>query len=358
MANRRKESVHCVGTGFIALDVIRTAVADNVTLERRHAGGSCGNVLAILSYLGLRASAVGRIGDDRAGEELVADLRGRNVNVKFLVTEDERRTPIVIQESFIDSRGRARHRFSRECPVCGATMPGYRPLLASDAGSVAAALPEHGLFFFDRVAPGALALARASRKRGALVVFEPSGVKDQDLFIECLRVSHVLKYSHERLSDIGALVARARPTVEVETLGAEGLRYRMLKSDRVSGWHRLAALPAPSIRDAAGSGDWCTAGFMFRVAGGVTSVATRLNDPGIVGEGLRFGQSLAALNCAFDGARGLMYEMGRAAALRAATRLLKRGMPTMPHASPQPIVKVRPSHNCEVCTSDLRAARA
>src|SRR5262245_56199517 len=130
MATRRNASMRCVGTGFIALDVIRTAVAENVTLERRHAGGSCGNVLAILSYLGMRASAVGRIGDDRAGEELVADLRGRNVNVRFLLAESDRRTPIVIQESFVDSRGRARHRFSRECPVCGATMPGYRPLLA------------------------------------------------------------------------------------------------------------------------------------------------------------------------------------------------------------------------------------
>lgn len=358
MATRRNTSVRCVGTGFIALDVIRTAVADNVTLERRHAGGSCGNVLAILSYLGLRASAVGRIGDDRAGDELVADLRGRNVNLEFLVAETGRRTPIVIQESFVDARGRARHRFSRACPLCGATMPGYRPLLVSDASNVAAALPAHKLFFFDRVAPGALDLARASRERGALVVFEPSGIKDERLFVECLRVSHVLKYSHERLSGICPLVARARPALEIETLGAEGLRYRMHKSDPMSSWHRLPALPAPSIRDAAGSGDWCTAGFMSRVASDAASVTSRLDDPTFVVDGLRFGQALAALNCAFDGARGLMYAMGRAEALKEVRRLLTRGTAALPQASAPPTATSHSDRRCGVCASDLRAARA
>src|SRR5688572_8995816 len=148
--------MRCIGTGFIALDIIRSALDQSTTIERRHAGGSCGNVLAILSYLGVEATAVGRIGDDPAGGELLADLRRCKVDVKLLSAEQGRRTPIVIQETFVDSRGRARHRFSRACPVCGTTMAGYRPLLTADVDNIAEALPTHDIFFFDRVAPGTL----------------------------------------------------------------------------------------------------------------------------------------------------------------------------------------------------------
>ena len=180
----------------------------NTTLERRHAGGSCGNVLAILSYLGMRATAVGRIGADPAANEVRADLQQWKVDLKLLAPEPGCRTPIVVQESYLDAKGRPKHRFSRECPVCGARMPAYRPLLVADVGEIVAALAPHGCFFFDRVAPGVLELAKRSRQQGALVVFEPSGVKDERLFVECLRAAHVFKYSHERLSGIDHLLQR------------------------------------------------------------------------------------------------------------------------------------------------------
>ncbi len=358
MPRRAGSVVRCVGTGFVALDIIRSALDESTTLERRHAGGSCGNVLAILSYLGVNASAVGRIGDDPAGSELLADLRRSKVDVKFLVAEQGRRTPIVIQETFVDARGRARHRFSRACPVCGATMPGYRPLLAADVSEVAAGLPAHSLFFFDRVAPGTLELARRSRDQGALVVFEPSGIKDEKLFVECLRVAHVLKYSHERLSGLDALVSRVRLPIEIETLGADGLRVRMRTSGRISAWKHLASLPAPSIRDSAGSGDWCTAGFLARIGGAEADPVARLEDLDVVVDGLQFGQALAALNCSFDGARGLMYATGRAGALRAAERLLAHDVPMLPQDSLPSPAGPRSDRACAVCATDLHAVHA
>jgi len=349
--------MRCVGTGFIALDIIRAALDENTTLERRRAGGSCGNVLAILSYLGVAASAVGRIGDDVAGVELLADLRRWKVDVRFLVAEPERRTPRVIQETFVDARGRARHRFSRACPVCGATMPGYRALLAAEAAPVADALPAHGLFFFDRVSPGTLDLARRSRQQGALVVFEPSGIKDEGLFVECLRASHVLKYSHEWLSGLDALVNQARVPVEIETLGVEGLRFRACKSGRTGAWQHLAALQAPSIRDTAGSGDWCTAGFLARATDDEGWVG-RLGDTKVVADCLRFGQALAALNCSYDGARGLMYAVDRRGVLKAAEQLLARAVPKLPRDSSPPPERPRSARACDVCTSDVKAPHA
>jgi fructokinase len=351
MSNKNGTAVHCVGTGFVVLDIIRNALDESTTFERRHAGGSCTNVLAILSYLDVGASVVGRIGDDVAGVELLADLRRCKVDVRFLAAEAGQRTPIVIQETFVDARGRARHRFSRACPVCGATMAGYRPLLVDDVFRVADALPRHTLFFFDRVAPGNVELARRSREQGALVVFEPSGVKNEDLFVECLRVSHVLKYSHERLSGLDALVGRARPTLEVETLGAEGLRFRLCRSGRAMKWKHLPALQASSIRDSAGSGDWCTAGFLARVGTISEDPVARLQDAEAVVSDLRFGQALAALNCSYDGARGMMYAVSRSGVMKATEQVLARDIPKLPQELPPPHSGPRSDRTCAVCTA-------
>jgi fructokinase len=349
MRNNSK-SLTCVGTGFIVLDLIRQALERNTTIERRYAGGSCGNVLAILSYLGVHSQAIGRIGDDAAGKELLADLRHWKVDVSRLVSEANRRTPMVIQEIFVDARGRSRHRFSRECPVCGATMPAYRPLLISEVKELAKALPSHGLFFFDRVSPGNLELARHSREQGALIVFEPSGIKDEKLFVECVNTAHVFKYSHERLDGIESLTKRTSVPLEIETRGEEGLRFRIRKASRTNAWHALSAIKAPKVVDTVGSGDWCTAGLLASVAAEPDPIEA-LQDAETTSKCLRYGQALAALNCGYEGARGLMYSATRAVATKAVERLLADGIAALPKASPM----AASNQSCVVCTATAHA---
>lgn len=297
----------CVATGFIVLDVIRHAVSMMET-ELRHAGGSCGNVLAILAYLGWNANAVGRIGNDYVGHELVADLANWHVNTSHLRVEADKWTPVVIQENYTDAHGRPRHRFCRVCPDCGARLPAYRPVLASEAAAIASTLPAHAVFYIDRIAPGTVELARRSRNTGALVVFEPSGVKDERLFTECLRAAHVVKYANDRIQGIHDAVARANVPIEIETLGANGLRFRMQRNGRLGSWHEVPAFPAPELRDAAGAGDWTTAGFIDTLMRQDWSVENVIHDADAVMHAIRRGQAFAALNCGFYGARGLMYE--------------------------------------------------
>lgn len=304
---REPQTRTCVGTGFIVLDVIRNGLAGGTT-EKRFAGGSCGNVLTILSYFGWTANAVGRIGDDHAGRELLRDLRKWGVQTGWLRVEIGRGTPVVVQENYLDAQGRPRHRFARSCPLCGASLPTYRPLLRNDVEALSSQLPPHTVFFFDRVAPGTLELARKSKARGALVVFEPSGIKDERLFAECLRASHVVKYSHERIEGVHELVASTKVPIEIKTLGAQGLRLRMGTQGRAGSWLDLPAFPAPELLDAAGSGDWCTAGLIQHLlSNNSVPINDLLSNTDAVVAATRFGQALAALNCSFEGARGLMY---------------------------------------------------
>ncbi len=346
MDSPASRSSTCVGTGFIALDIIRRAVNEATVLERRHAGGSCGNVLAILAHLGLRSAAVGRIGKDSAGRELIADLQRVGVDTTHLVEEDLRATPVVLQNTFVDARGDVRHRFSRECPLCGSTMPAYRPLLVRDVAHVADDLPAPTICYFDRASPGTVEFARHAREVGALVVFEPSGINDERLFGRALGVAHVVKYANNRLRDLGSVAIVAAPPLEVRTQGSRGLEFRTRQGGRTSSWHHLPSFAVTGVRDTAGAGDWCTAGFLLHATTQFDSPLAAISDPDAIERCLRFGQALAALNCLYDGARGLMYAANDTRIRAAVQSLLSNSAPRLPEGPP---AVQQAAHSCLSC---------
>ncbi|MBI2266242.1 MAG: carbohydrate kinase [Armatimonadetes bacterium] len=297
-----------VGTGLIALDVVIEAEA------RRGpwmwTGGTCGNVLTILSYLGWQAFPVARLNGDPASRRVEDDLARWGVRLEFAKTSPGSRTSIVVHRIAKTATGLPFHRFSWTCPNCGAWLPGYKAVLASAAENVALQLGTPQIFFLDRVSRGALLLAKACAEKGALVFFEPSGFGEPRLFKEALALAHILKYSHERVKAFNSLENGAGPLVEIETLGAEGLRYRSrIAGARTDGWTRLEAYDIADLKDAGGAGDWCTAGIIHVIAQRGLSGVMKTRLPQLA-DALRFGQALAAWNCGYDGARGGMYAVG------------------------------------------------
>lgn len=308
-----------VGTGLIALDVVLDG-ADPAHILPVTAGGTCGNVLAILSYLGWQAFPVTRLGDDAAARRIRQDLARWGVRLDFASSGPSSATPVYIQRMRRDASGMPSHTFLRVCPLCGRRLPGYQPIVLTAAMDVAMHMGYPIVFFMDRVSPGVLALANVSRARGAIIVFEPSGVGDPRLFREAVSLAHILKYSHERMErrdDDGAA-----PSLEIQTLGREGLRYRhKIGSTRMGAWRHVSSFRIARLVDSAGSGDWCTAGVIHALGrSGLTSFlktnSYRLH------EALLFGQALAAWNCGFMGARGGMYELGWEDAQQAVGRII------------------------------------
>jgi len=230
-----------------------------------------------------------------------------------VTTKDDGSTPIIIHRIFRTSAGELRHSFSWRCPGCGSHLPGYKPVLSVAAEELANALPSTRVFFFDRVSRGALQLAKASVDLGAVVVFEPSGVGDPTMFREAWSLSHVIKYSHERLRDIADLdlkrSERDSVLLEIETLGGDGLRFRSrLPKSKTTGWRHVNALTPLVFKDAAGAGDWCTAGVLNSLArAGLSQLRTTTSEE--LKTALRYGQALASWSCGFDGARGGMYQV-------------------------------------------------
>ena len=156
-----------------------------------------------MSFLGWRSYPIARIGDDPAGSRILEDLKRFSVRTKFVQRSETIGTPIVIESIQSTTSGKPRHKFLWTCPTCGSSYPGYQSIRGQEGRLLAEKLPPASVYFFYRVSRGALELAHASAKRGAVIVFEPSGVKDKGPFEEAIKVSHIVKYSHERLRSIG-----------------------------------------------------------------------------------------------------------------------------------------------------------
>lgn len=293
-----------VGTGRLTLDVIVRAEGGQ---PRSQAGGTCGNVLANLAYLGWSAYPLTDLGDDDPGARFCRDLTRWGVRLDLIRTFADQETPVIIHHIRQTDAGPV-HSFSSRCPFCARKLRYYEPVPEAGVRERLSAVPPAAVCFFDRDSEGAFALTRHCAERGALVVFEPNYAGRETMFGAALPLVHVLKVSGEKLAGLVDRLPHQPPLV-IETNGAQGLRY--LDSRRGPGtWRTLSAFPVPVVRDAGGSGDWCTAGLLHLLGRGGLAGFQRASDVAVTAA-LRFGMALAAWNCAFEGARGGVYMVER-----------------------------------------------
>jgi sugar/nucleoside kinase (ribokinase family) len=308
-----------VGTGLVALDVI---LSQSSAPPRVAAGGTCGNVMTILGFLGWESYPVARLGEDAAAELIVNDLSRYGVRLDFARCKPGGRTATVIESIGRNVAGESRHRFGFRCPLCGARYPGYQAVCAKSMLGVIEQIRKPAVCFVDRLSRGALMLAKASAAQGALVVFEPSANSDPRLFGEAMGLAHIVKYSASRANDVGAMWKKSTVLVEIETCGHEGLRFRSrLPGGERAGWRRVEAYSVAEVLDSAGCGDWCTACVIDKIGQqGVAGLSTA-TDASLI-QALKFGQAAAAWNCGFEGARGGMECVNRAGFEAEARRIM------------------------------------
>jgi len=318
----RKPAPVSVGAGFLALDWLLVG-KNPVRSTKRSAGGSFGNVMAILAYLGWKSFPVARLGTDTYAQSLLDDLVEFKVQTDFIQRAGKGATPVIIVRVAEAPDGTQRSRFEWRHPTSGERLPSHRPYPRFLAQRVAEDLPEANVFYFDRAEPGSLWLATEMKRRGAVVFFEPSSYKNERIFTACMSVSDIVKYSADRIAEPPRNPDCPSPRLEIQTLGAQGLRFRLKDGLHQPGpWRTLPAFPVANLKDATGCGDWCSAGLIHQLGNTSHSGFLRLREASIV-EGLRVGQALAAINCAFEGARGPMYALSSDEMLAQAKEILK-----------------------------------
>jgi sugar/nucleoside kinase (ribokinase family) len=302
-------SPRIAGAGLLALDVIISEPDRTDALT--FAGGTCGNVLSILSFLRWTATPIGFIGDDPAGNRVLADLATIGVQAAHLIQRAESNTPVFVQRLERTEDGRAKHSFANatNCPHCGHPLAEDFPHAKIGATPIQRfPQPERiDVFFMDRLSEDILSLAESARERGALVFYEPSAKTDTRYWQDAFDLVDIVKYSADRFTTeelAPSIMRKTRNLWEVQTAGANGLRYRKhgAHATRSVPWTNSAAIPATRVVDTCGAGDWCSAGLIH----GLLPFA-KTRDSVSFAWAVQFGQLLAAWACAFVGARGAMY---------------------------------------------------
>jgi len=292
-----------LAAGYVPLDIV--SYRGDVW---HAAGGTAGNVAALLGFLGWTASLVADLGNDRAGRLARRDLSRAKVSVDLVRLRSTVVTPRLVHEI-----SATRHRYLFRCPSCGQALPRSRPLKAERARELVSLRAAPDVFFFDRVNAGTLILAEHFFSLGSVVVFEPSRPAPHELTRRAVTSAHLIKHADNRQVGLDHVVA-PRGQVRVVTSGPRGARFSIGGGQ----WHQSPSFSYPVV-DAGGAGDWTTAGLIH---------ALPLRDDRTlrtVGDALRWAQALAAVSCGAPGARGLAQRQSAEAVLQATDFLEQRG---------------------------------
>lgn len=346
-ANKKTPAVY--GAGLIALDIVISA--DPKVPIYGWAGGTCGNILTILSFLGWNSYPIARFGKDIASSRVKRDMETWGVQMAHAHLSPTADTPIITQVILKESDGSVSHKFSWKCPICSSWLPGYKPVTVTPIKEILADITSPQVFFFDRLSRGALVAAQHCREKGAVVVFEPSSVGNLDMLAEAFEVSHIVKYSSERYKgELATVSKKFPPMLEIQTVGEEGIIFKSrLPNAQQTEWKHLAAFVPKEIKDTCGCGDWTTAGIIFALCEQGYSGFQKLSRNELV-EGLNLGQAYAAWNCAFEGARGGMYRAEK----QAIEKEIKQILSGKPAKIPFPLKALNKNHKVsheDVCPS-------
>lgn len=301
---RKQKKTRLVAAGFFALDIVFGLEDPS---PRFYAGGTCGNVVAGLAFLGWETTPIARLANDVAGEFVRRDLKRWGVSTDLMGLEPSAATPVVIEKIQVSKNGVPKHRFLWNCPDCSSYFPPFKAVLRTQVESLKDDISCPEVFFADRVSRSTVELARHFAGKGSLVYFEPSAAGDAKLFREMLQLCDVLKYSAQRARSFSELLRPHKAQLEVETQGEDGLRFRTRRA--FGSWQSVPAYEV-RMKDSAGSGDWTSAGLIAALLADGKEALERAGKQHIVSS-LEHAQAIAALNCQYEGPRGAMYQMTR-----------------------------------------------
>jgi sugar/nucleoside kinase (ribokinase family) len=341
--NTIKKTPTCVGAGLVALDVIMNGNPEAPV--KIFAGGSCGNVLSILSFLGWTSLPIARLKKDVASDKLLADLKKWKVKTTLVSTTEDGSTPIIIQRIKEDKLGNLTHRFEFRNPDNGEWLPRYKPVLSADVPEFTGKQGKAEVFYFDRVNRAALDLATFYKEKGATIFFEPSSFSEEKQFEEALSIADIIKFSGERIGDYAKRFPIQKASLEIETLGENGVRFRFGLDKKTKNWKSVPTYKISHFMDAAGAGDWTSAGIISSLCANGANGFKKVSEKKVI-SAIKYGQALGAANCLFDGARGIMYNLPKTR-IDALINLLQQSK------KPVPAQKVKKIKYKNVSISDL-----
>lgn len=292
----------CVGAGLVSLDVL---IWDGKRIPvAYYVGGTCGNVMMILSHMGWDSYPIARLDGTRDTDRLLTDMKKHGVHTDYITTLDGK-TPVIVQRNFISKDGIPTHKFESRNGQ-GHFYLDFKPLTVKQADAVIEQIsfvPK--VFFFDRVAPAILELATAFKEKGSVVFFEPSSKGIVKLFKQCMEVSDIVKFADQRIKEVSEFDGVSDKLI-IQTQGAKGLIYRLN-----SEWIHLEPMMNDNVVDTAGAGDWTAAALISELFKDKTIKNVRDFSASEIENALNEAQKVGARSCSYEGARGMMQQETR-----------------------------------------------
>jgi sugar/nucleoside kinase (ribokinase family) len=259
----------CLLSGNFALDTIVTRDYPNgfvigksnkftETIVTETVGNTCGNVACMLAHLGVQTFPIAHLDLSEQGHKIKEDLQRYGADVRFVENSAKGGTTLLRCTHKRDkTTGERATSFRATSP--GSRFPKRRFLRARDEAPAFMANLDFtpDIFFFDAAEAGLRYLADELRQRGTLVYFEPESDADKSKFLKAVEVSDIVKFSHEKVSDI-SFTARHTDKLFIRTLGAEGLEFNL----RGQGWVKIDSILNDNVIDCEGAGDWTTSQFI------------------------------------------------------------------------------------------------
>ena len=258
-----------IGTGIFNLDIIvkrhypqwpeMRPFEDKVVLEE--VGGTCGNVMSILAWMGWDARPIACLDDSPEGLKITEDLKRYGCDCQYVTNTPAGGTTILRCTHKLDKEGK--HTMSvRAGSPGGSRFPKRHFLRARDEAQIFLdqLIEMPSVFFFDDPAAGNRLLAKVLKERGATVYFEPSKVAT-NADLDAIKASDIIKFSDENVPDV-SFVEDFHGKLFIQTMGPKGVRYKY----RSQPWEVVEALPIENVVDTEGAGDCFTATFINAIA--------------------------------------------------------------------------------------------
>lgn len=298
---QKNSNLVVLGAGFACLDIVKHQNEESLML-----GGTAANVLTVLSLLGIRTKFLTAKYAGASGKWIREALARRKVECVFF-SETGKNVPRIIEDL-----NKGKHLYYTVCPACGKNL--VKCNLPSAAQIEKLNMCYHtppNIFFFDRLSEGIKKYALENKT--GWNVYEPNSCRMFSNLMNGVKVSHIVKYSEERISSkiterIMQEIHETKVVLLIVTLGANGLKFVYRKeTGEFSGWNYLAAEPIENIWDSSGCGDWLTAIFLYLLLEKYPYYNAHL-DQQYLNRILEEAQKYAVKNCFYVGAQGMLKE--------------------------------------------------
>ncbi len=235
---------------------------DEETLSEE-VGGTCGNVMCILSKLGWIAQPQLKLIDTEEGDKLVDSLQQYGCDTRYVS-----RVPNGGFSGMSCTHRRSNKTGEHELGIRsfgpnGSQFRKITEMRARDEVPVfldtIAKAPD--VYFFDHNEAGPRKIAKELRNRGTLIYYECENNRDWNKFIKSVEVADIVKFSDENVPDLTSC-ENYKDKLFIQTQGAKGLQFKLRDGE----WIHVDPIQVQSVIDWEGCGDTITAIFLNELA--------------------------------------------------------------------------------------------